>query len=599
MASVLKVSPDIWHLEPSITSPDTGHKIDWNSFMSSGATDPKKCLVLKESLKKYFLARYGPDNSRGVDYGSATMAQEFSELQRLARWMVSQNIYRFSKLAPNDVSSFLKSRRARNNGRAPLAERTLMTWLSRFEDLWAYRGDYEDALAFDPGSVRDEVLALVPTRHDRPWSALTEEVAYKLIQCALRWVVEVGPQVIVLLQERARLQCEWSGKHKGLRDAAVAKAYDEIEASDRYRILRDELADPSIRRGDLISKAVAMTEGACIVMLLFLVGMRISELLALQKDCLLHDDPDGFGEITYIKGVAAKQRGRSRRWVAASPLDEVIRLLIGIDSLKGGAPSDSGALFRACRFSYKTDGPMPSGRRLSPDLATSRLRGFARFSLGENLSIARMIHPHMARKTFAQFAVRRDKSILEPVSAHLGHVYKSFTDGKYVGVDHSLSQMLVEADRQELATGLESLLTSKHISGGAAESLKELRAKVTKFRGKRTLTALVNSLIKQGVVLAPCDWGYCVYTKALSACGGDQLGPNESNRSPDVCSGCKNFAVTEEHVHWWQARERRETDFLKRKDLPEQTVAFVSRRLERTRAVLKRAVWHNQLRVNA
>jgi hypothetical protein len=109
---------------------------------------------------------------------------------------------------------------------------------------------------------------------------------------------------------------------------------------------------------------------------------------------------------------------------------------------------------------------------------------------------------------------------------------------------------------------------------------------IAKFKGKRGTSTLVDKLINDGVQLAPCDWGYCVYSQALSSCLGDAKGPNESRRSPDVCSGCANFAVTEKHRGWWEARFTRDEKFLLQEELPEQTVVWVRERKTRTAKIL-------------
>lgn len=71
-------------------------------------------------------------------------------------------------------------------------------------------------------------------------------------------------------------------------------------------------------------------------------------------------------------------------------------------------------------------------------------------------------------------------------------------------------------------------------------------------------------MIADGIKLAPCHWGYCVYVEQLSACHGDESGPNEIERSPDVCARCSNFAVTEAHRPWWEARFRADEVFLQK-----------------------------------
>ena len=108
------------------------------------------------------------------------------------------------------------------------------------------------------------------------------------------------------------------------------------------------------------------------------------------------------------------------------------------------------------------------------------------------------------------------------------------------------------------------------------------------------LTEAVERLIESGIRLAPCNWGYCVYRKELSACSGDDNGPTELWRNPDVCSECMNFCPTAKHLPWWEDRAARSEEFLKRADLPAMTRSHVQGRLAHCRHVIdsvkKRAI---------
>ncbi|WP_316677978.1 hypothetical protein [Ralstonia chuxiongensis] len=198
------------------------------------------------------------------------------------------------------------------------------------------------------------------------------------------------------------------------------------------------------------------------------------------------------------------------------------------------------------------------------------------------------LHPHVARKTFARFVVLRDKRALEALSYHFGHTHMMITDGCYVGADIELAKLMNEEARKDLAHGLEDILRSGALAGKASRSLQTFMrdAQSGRYRGRRTLQSLVSKLINEGVQLAPCDWGYCVYSQSLSACRGTASGPNEENRSPEVCAMCANFVVTEKHRLWWSERQERDALFLSENGIPEQSRQWVSRRQAGTEKVL-------------
>lgn len=148
-----------------------------------------------------------------------------------------------------------------------------------------------------------------------------------------------------------------------------------------------------------------------------------------------------------------------------------------------------------------------------------RLNMFARDGFRKGSVQAKHTHPHMMRKTFAQLAVRRDKSRLGPVAAQLGHAYSSFTDQRYVGASHPLASLIAEEDRKELARSLEHLLTCDRVGGKAASAFQRVREQVGQFRGRKSMSTLIDQLIGKGVLLAPCDWGFCVYTRSTRCVG--------------------------------------------------------------------------------
>ena len=83
---------------------------------------------------------------------------------------------------------------------------------------------------------------------------------------------------------------------------------------DMYRtVLKDTFPD-----------TMTITLGAAVTLLLFMVGLRVGELVRLDVDCLEEQESPTGLPITFIKGVAAKASGRKRRWVAGEPLPSVI-----------------------------------------------------------------------------------------------------------------------------------------------------------------------------------------------------------------------------------------------------------------------------------
>ncbi|MFK0377458.1 site-specific integrase [Pandoraea sp. NPDC090278] len=498
--------------------------------------------------------------------------------------MAAHDIWRFSDLRATHILDFFKQIQARNDFPR---EATVCGWIWIFRMMKDVGGHYAHPLDVDIAMLETEILVRVRRSPNRSWSGLDDDVALTLIRQAFEWLEKYGKSVRDLSYAAWSNSREMKGQYRSSLNKSRRKAFlREVALLPEYERLRGVLGDDP-RVSETIGRAISITEGACAFLMLVLVGIRASELLSLNANAVEIEGGDDGEPIAYLRGFAAKSGGMSRRWVAGEPVTSVVKFLLDLTS-----------------FAFtKSDGPQPmfllrpSGartfifgrrvRRWNRDSLVRRIQTFVAAAVGEGQIADCAIHPHRLRKTFAQLAVKRDKSRLDAVAAQLGHAYSSFTDNCYVRPDHQLVRLLAEYDRKELAKGLESILTSSKVGGNGAHALERIRHEAGRFRGKKSLRSLIDKLIDDGMQLAPCDWGYCIYTMAHSACHGDADGPDAVNRCPEVCSGCKNFVVTEKHRMWWEVRVREDEAFLRRKGLPEQTRQILLRRVRSSLGVLR------------
>lgn len=581
----------VWRIKASRLQPDGDLKVSWGGVIPAGVGTKHQRHTLLSSAKRLYLSMYGPGNPKRTLYSPTTLCQGFSRLGTIIRWMVVRDIWRFSDINADHLLEFFREIKPR--GSSP-CETTVNRWIYEFSLMWELRGKYPYPICVDIALLANEIQTRVRTRPARPWSALDEDVALALIRDGLSWLDQFGVFILDVVREAWKESENSVGLKKWERKKRSRVFYSALAEHPGYLKLRDSLATTAPVHQTL-GLALSVTEGACVFLLLVLVGFRASELIALNVDCLTTDGVgDGF-PLAYLNGPAAKNRGAMRRWVAGDPVPRVVKYLVELTRFRISGNSGAEALL----LQRPTGAPMfMYGRRSSrwtPSVLMKRLRIFAEQGVRAGAVQAAWIHPHMLRKTFAQLAVKRDKSRLESVAAQLGHAYRSFTDDCYVRPDHELFRLLAEQDRREVARGLEQLLTCDSLGGKAASAIERIRDEVARFRGRKSLKPLVSDLIDKGVQLAPCDWGYCVYSKTHSACRGDDRGPNEIYRSPDVCGGCRNFVVTAEHRSWWEARVRDEEEFLARPGLPEQTRLLVEGRLRTSRNVLAQLVKKSHL----
>lgn len=585
MQNHLDPSSHVWILS---TGPLHGHvpiKLRWLRTLPLDRGTQYQRARLIQSMKGLMKALIDLGGESGP-LAAGSVLNYFGEMRRIVAWMTEKGIWSFRDLKPLDVVDYLVS--VQEEMKRPLCEHTIWAKESLFKRMWHLRDQYMMPLQFDPLIIESEIRRSVKTRRAKPWRHMDEEFALPLIKDALDWVREHGPVIKDMVRKIWSERRTHVGLPKDEINRRVRSLYIGLLNDSNLEQIAIKLQIERSNPACVVSRIMTTTEGACIVALLFLIGMRASELVCLDADCMVQLGEPGLNQRTVLKGFAAKRRGMPRTWAASDSVVEVVQFLV---ELYADIRSYTG---QSTLFLGKTNAspiPLPGRKlpRFGPESLSPRLLAFVNSPHRGVTSEAR-VHAHMARKTFARFVVMRDKSVLESLSYHYGHVHSAITDGAYVGVDMALAKLLREEDRADLADALMDLLSSGSLGGKAGKNIKRISGQVSagrsSFRGGRSLQATVDRLIKEGIRLAPCDWGYCVYSKAMSACGGDDRGPNAVRRAPDVCATCGNFSVTERHKHYWNERLSRDEEFLKIPGLPEQTKQVVHTRAAHSKAVL-------------
>lgn len=564
-----------WILKGHSLSREKKLSLSWSRFLPIGKGTQHQRAYLLAGSKELLLSMFDSQLSSQKQVCSPeTIMQRFTDIKVLVNWMVDREIWGFNKLSPTDVINFLRDRKSRGGG--PINSKTIDFWIRLLNRMWVLRSTYRGAIRFEVDGIKDEIRGAIVQRHSNPWKSFKENDAMSIVRDAIGWLDKYGAFLVSSTNHSWDDFDRLVGLTKRQRANHRRKFYERLEIDPVFTELRVDLNEPALPTHKVLSKAVTSMEGAIAALLLILVGFRISELAALNSDCLVQKTVDGES-LHYLQGVAAKKRGLPRQWVACEPVPTAVQYLIDFNA-RLRSLSKTQALFLSRPIGSPVGLPARRVSRSSREQLSRKMKAFVTAPYRESPPVR--CHPHMARKTFAQLAVKRDKSALEPVAHHLGHAYKEFTDGAYIGFDFELMELLQNEDRRELSEALTDLL-SRPSAGKGGAALKRLT-----FRGKKGLSDLVESLISKGVQIAPCNWGYCVYSVSLAACKGSAKSPNEINRAPELCASCANFSVTEKHREWWNERAKREEAFLRRTGLSDQAKKIVEIRLNTSNRVL-------------
>ncbi|MCS0660766.1 site-specific integrase [Massilia terrae] len=589
MLSVVKVSTKRWKLVPYAGS-ETAGEIIWDDLDFEGAGTKHQRLYLKKSLRELLEALLEKSESEVGQLSPNTVRNKQRRLWAFASWMAKREIWLLSQLEEFDLIEYVQEIITRRlSEKASIRSKSISSLISFFRDVWIVRESYTAPIRIDPDKC-EELLALTGLGSDlKRWSPVQLEVAKPLIQDALQWIETAAPLLNNILAEVHRRVGGTVGLTRKQIYRCTNQAYQEIARSEDYARLRQVLRSSEEDVVAVLRRATKLADGATIVLILFLTGVRISEARSLKSGCVTEERHDTGTTYRYINGIAAKKKGSSRHWVVPEVVVDAIALLEARHKSAGGSLENAPHLFRS--FSGNGARARSSTRMTVPSFTTlSKLLVNFAGSSHRALPFHGHIHPHQGRKTFARFVMCRDKRALGALVQHYGHLYGAVLDGAYVGSDIELQEMLNEENRADLAEGLMDMLSGATLGGKGAASLARARkaAEATiKFGGRTSLRTIVDRMIEQGVKLAPCDWGYCLYEQDMSACRGTAAGPNPINRCPSTCSSCQNFAITEKFRGWWEERYRREEEFLQRTGVPEQTKVLVQCRLSESAQVLR------------
>jgi hypothetical protein len=340
---------------------------------------------------------------------------------------------------------------------------------------------------------------------------------------------------------------------------------------------------------------------ASFVVISYLVGPRVSEVLALQAGCVkplgtMDDktaDNTGHGIIVgNIFKLESNYYGRRHEWVAPPQAIHAISVLEALSAphrQRSGRP-EIWLRPRKRHFGVSEWRPGASPVLWTPPTSWIN-QGLQRFARWLKLPPADgrpwKLSTHQGRKTFARFAALRDRTSLFALAQQLGHRDRLATDEGYVGTDYALDREIGAGILEESLSAWEHMLSAPNLGGRAG---KEILATRPRFHGahmQQDLQSYARMLTDAGLTLGVCDWGFCVYRQEYSACLGTASGPNPLRREPSTCVRCRNFVLSAQHRPYWEDQARRHEALLNEPALPTQTLKIARERLSEALAVLR------------
>ncbi len=510
--------------------------------------------------------------------------------------MISEGSHRFEQLDVKALDDFKHVISARKqHGGKRIRPTTVELYLRLFTYLYRYRTMIGDGLTFNPWPDHGTNSAAGVRRSQHVSRAYTPDaIAIPLVQTAIDLLDSCAFDIL-----RAR------EGYAALIGASASVALSTKTRSSRAaqwlqsRSIKTPLGEYRFRTLSEFYELIDLLYAACFIVIAYLVGARVSEILHLKVGCLQPLAGDQATPVAVMTGAIFKleagYHGRVHQWVAPEPVVHAITILEAL-SARHRLRSGRSELWLRTRGGFRTvteweincGAPLwiPSSTRINQWLA----RFADRLSLPEYKGAAWRLSTHQGRKTFARFVALRDRTGLFALAQHLGHRDRAITDTGYAGTDYALLREIETEVLEQSVAAWEHMLSEPRLGGRAGT---EIHAKRPRFRGrsmKQEIKSYARLLVESGLTLGVCDWGFCVYREEYSACRGDAFGPNVERREPSTCARCKNFAVSDQHRAYWLDQVARHESLLRDPALPTQTLRIARERLSEARAVLRSIV---------
>jgi integrase len=588
----------VWIFEPtSRLDEDHPQRIRWDFTLSDGYrfTDPPHADLLESSRQHLSSIRLHSLRS-GPGRHASTVRALFHCLRALIRWMTEQGFHCFAdldKTAIRDFTLVVASRPGRRAG-STIGRSTLEQYLHVLVYLFQHRGTIEDSLKSDPfPGERAGSIAQTHTHRKRCGPYTPDLVAVPLIQGAIDFLTTSA--VGILRARETYISAMTTARRRTARASSLA---DMAIASLRPTPIATPRGPCMIESMTQFAELIEYLYTACFIVIAYLLGARVSEILHLQSDCVRPLQGDAAQEATALALIAGTiykaeaYHGRPHEWIAPPPAVHAIFVLEALSAPHRQRTHRQELWLRprshfrgAAEWQKEHDDELhiPTTFRINKHL--NRFAAWIDIPLLEGKPWG--LSSHQGRKTFARFVALRDRTSLFALAQHLGHRERSITDAGYSGTDYALEREIDEHVLDQSVSAWEHMLSVPHLGGRAGQ---EILAKRPHFRGvtmKEDIKGYARMLSEAGLTLGVCDWGYCVYREENSACLGNPYGPDPVRREPSTCARCKNFAVSSHHRAYWQDQMRRYEALLNEPALPAQTLKIARMRFEEARAIVR------------
>ena len=298
----------------------------------------------------------------------STLQNVYRTLIILVKWMHDNGYERLNQLTRRGQREFMRGRR-RRKGRGknakPLQPNTLAYYQNLLQTLFLQGSRYPQ-LAIEEPAPQDAIIVSTRNGEITPFPRTPEAVATVLIGGAIRLlgspaqdIIEARDQLFELYREaHNRRGRGWNAEYVRQRLKDNPLAWRRSRNESWYAEMQDEVLE--------VPELTKRLCDAAFVVLCYLVGMRVSEILGLEAGCITKR-PSLAGDETFtfvigkIYKTAPTAKGQAHEWIAPPIVERAIDVLEQI-SRPLRERSGKRSLWLTCR----KNGIHKNGGRITP-----------------------------------------------------------------------------------------------------------------------------------------------------------------------------------------------------------------------------------------
>ncbi|MGQ0730330.1 hypothetical protein [Acidovorax sp.] len=446
---------------------------------------------------------------------------------------------------------------------------------------------------------------------------LPDEISIRLLSAASEWVVYKSIDALALTNlywntlARADYQNAGSTKKYDILGRNLREfVFSTLPGQDRpWRepfSKEEQSSNPfngtaSVGTIPVVRHIINRTADACYLTLLYLVGLRPSELCAVEAGDIGQDglptcietkiNKSGLLKLYFLRSALSKglPRPTQETWLlGCTPADSAelpmtVKAVLVLYQLFAPWRKFSGNAYLGLVFSNSYGFPKePSQVRNIYGLyllKSTRWFIFQEVKLtdipsisahGENLekykiSQGMCITPYQGRKTFSAFMLELRTSLLEPVRRHFKHLNASMTESAYFPTVHRLRQEQDSFATAESIRYFSEIISGKQVYGKMSENIKS-SGDVIAYKGlprSEVETYISKAVRTHDLRIFFSDHGNCFIRLSPSESRCANIGLNSSwsinspdyaVRTPSLCAGCSCFVMDKSHIPFWRKR---------------------------------------------